>query len=198
MTNNKYPHELFNNSAHEALLKILNAAEDELIANGICEAIETEEVLCRGYIEQVGGVLQHGLWFLQGEATSAAEIYLLKLMNVWTNKPSPLRRSISGTKLRACSNQLSFHTCYYFPRYHAILTQSYRERLQSAHIEVLRDVTLDGVIQLALADLPNVADEIRREARRRGMAYFEQVVPYEHGERRQRVQRGRQGRLPRA
>jgi hypothetical protein len=178
---------LFNDMAHEYVRKILNIGEDRLLEGQIADPIEVEEYLCRFYIEQVGSIIQGASWFLQSDATAGAEIFLFKCIGCFTERPHPIRKYLTPTRLRACGNQLSFHTTTYFPRYRAILTQRYIEELHRPDNNVLVGAGWNGVLHLAAASLPGVREEINRELRRRGLRYDAAKVPAAHLERRMRA-----------
>jgi hypothetical protein len=185
---------LFDDMAHEYVRKILNIAEDKLLERQIPNAIEVEEYLCRFYIEEAGGIIQGASWFLQSDATAGAEIFLLKCVGGFTEKPDPIRRLLTPNRLWACGNQLSFHTATYFPRYRVILTQRYVEELHQPNDRVLVGAGFNGILHLAAASLPGVREEVNRELRRRGLDYDAAKVPAAHLERRMRAL-GSSGRM---
>lgn len=185
---------LFNDMAHEYVRKILNIAEDRLLEGQITDPIEVEEYLCRFYIEQVGDIVQGATCFLQSDATVGAEIFLLKCVGGFTEKPHPIRRFLKPNRLWACGNQLSFHTVTYFPRYRAILSQRYTEELHRPDNGVLIGAGFNGILHLAAASLPGVREEVNRELRRRGLNYDAAKVPAAHLERRMRAL-GSSGRM---
>lgn len=168
----------FDRQAHEIIKELLNGCEDALVRNGHCKPEEVEEFLCREYIDQVASVLWGASYFLQSDASAAAEIFLSKLTGKMYSMGKHWRHS------RACGNQLSLHTAYYFRRYHDILTQVYVERLHAVDDNVLLGLNHDGVIQLAAASLPDVRDEVRREMRRRGLKYDALIVSDDDRDRR--------------
>jgi len=185
---------LFNDMAHEYVRKILNIAEDRLLERQITNPIEVEEYLCRFYIEDAGSHIQGATYFLQSDATLGAEFFLLKCVGGFTERPHPIRKYLSPTRLRACGNQLSFHTTTYFPRYRAILTQRYVEELQQPDDRVLVGAGFNGILHLAAASLPGVREEMNRALRRRGLDYDAAKVPAAHLERRMRAL-GSSGRM---
>lgn len=178
---------LFNNMAHETVRQILNIAEDRLLQKQVSDPVEIEEFLCRAFIEQTAGIIQGGSWFLQSDATVGAEIFLLKCLDTFTGKPHRMRRRLTPVKLETCGRQLSIHTLYYFPRFHAILTQRYIEELQQPDDAALVGASWNGVFHLAAASLPGVKEEINRELRRRGLGYDAAKVPVNHFARRMRA-----------
>lgn len=185
---------LFNDMAHEYVRKILNIAEDRLLERQITNPIEVEEYLCRFYIEEAAGIVQGASYFMQCDATSGAELFLLKCVGGFTERPHPIRKHLSPTRLRACGNQLSFHTATYFPRYRPILTQRYTEELHRPDNSVLIGAGFNGILHLAAASLPGVREEVNRELRRRGLDYDAAKVPAAHLERRMRAL-GSSGRM---
>ncbi|MFC3179543.1 hypothetical protein [Cypionkella sinensis] len=185
---------LFDDRAHEDVRKVLNVAEDKLLEGQIEDPIEIEEYLCRFYIEEVAGMVQGASWFLQCDATEGAENFLLKCVGGFTDKPHPIRRLLRPNRLRACGNQLSFHTATYFPRYRPILTQRYTEELHRPDNSVLIGAGFNGILHLAAASLPGVREEVNRELRRRGLDYDAAKVPAAHLERRMRAL-GSSGRM---
>lgn len=189
---------LFNDMAHEYVRKILNIAEDRLLEGQITDPIEVEEYLCRFYIEQVGGIVQGATCFLQSDATVGAEIFLFKCIGCFTERPHPIRKHLTPTRLWACGNQLSFHAATYFPRYRAILTQRYIEELHQPDNNVLIGAGWNGILHLAAASLPGVREEINRELRRRGLDYDAAKVPAAHLERRMRALGGHGRQIGRA
>ena len=180
---------LFNPIAHEIVRKILNIAEDELLQRQILDPVQIEEYLCRFYIETVADIIKGASWFLQGEATSGAECFLLKCLKSGTDRPHPIFKRMNSSRSTACGNQLSFHTTYYFPRYPAILTQRYVEEIQQLDDGALAGASWNGIFHLAAASLPGVREEIDRELRRRGLRYDAARVPAKHLERRVRALR---------
>ena len=178
---------LFNNSAHEPVRKILNIAEDRLLERQINYPVEVEEYLCRFFIEETASIIQGSSWFLQSDATEGAEIFLLKCLNSFTGGAHPIRRRLTATKLRACGTQLSFHTSYYFPRFHSILTQRYVEELHRPDGAALIGAGHNGIFHFAAASLPGVKEEINRELRRQGLNHDAAKVPANHFARRMRA-----------
>jgi hypothetical protein len=178
---------LFNDMAHEVVRKILNIAEDRLLEGQISDPFEVEEYLCRFFIEEVAGTIQGSSWFTQSDATEGAENFLLKCVGGFTDKPHRMRRTLTRPKLWACGNQLSFYTSYYFPRFHAILTQRYIEELHKPDDAALIGAGHNGIFHLAAACLPGVKEEINRELRRRGLTYDAAKVPAAHLARRMRA-----------
>ena len=178
---------LFDNRAHEIVRQVLNVAEDKLLEGQISDPFEVEEYLCRFFIEDAAGAIQGSSWFEQGEATSGAETFLLKCVGGFTDKPHRMRRTLTPVKLRTCGTQLSFHTPYYFPRYHAILTQRCIEELQQPDDAALIGAGWNGIFHLAAASLPGIKEEINRELRRRGLTYDAAKVPATHLARRMRA-----------
>ncbi|WP_143542824.1 hypothetical protein [Cereibacter azotoformans] len=189
---------LFNDMAHEYVRKILNIAEDKLLERQITNPIEVEEYLCRFYIEEAAGIVQGATCFIQCDATLGAEGFLLKCVGGFTEKPHPIRKYLTPTRLRACGNQLSFHTTTYFPRYRPILTQRYVEELHPPDNSVLIGAGWNGILHLAAASLPGVREEINRELRRRGLNYDAAKVPAAHLERRMRALGGHGRQIGRA
>lgn len=189
---------LFNSSAHEMVRKVINIAEDRLIEGQIEDPIEVEEFLCRIYIEQVAGIIKGASWFMQSDATIGAEIFLLKCVDAYSDRPHPFRRRLTAPRLRACANQLSFHTGTYFRRYPEILTQRYVEELQQPDNAALIGAGWNGVFHLAAASLPGVREEINRELRRRGLPYDAAKVPVLHLARRMRALGGQARQIGRA
>ncbi len=185
---------LFNDMAHELVRKVLDIAEDRLLEGQIEDPVEVEEYLCRAYIEQVASIINGASWFMQNDATNGSEIFLLKCLGAFSDKPHPFRRRLTATKLRACGNQLSFRTATYFRRYPEILTQRYIEELHKPNNEVLIGAGHNGIFHLAVASLPGVQEQINRELRRRGLPYDAAKVPTLHLARRMRALGG-QARL---
>lgn len=177
----------FNNTAHELVRKILNIAEDRLLERQISDPVEVEEYVCRFFIEESAGIIHGASCFLQNDATLGAEIFLLKCLNSFAGGAHPMRRVLSATKLRTCGTQLSFHTSYYFPRFHAILTQRYIEELRKPDDAALIGAGHNGVFHFAAASLPGVKEEINRELRRLGLPYDAAKVPANHFARRMRA-----------
>ncbi|MFE3837529.1 hypothetical protein [Pseudogemmobacter sonorensis] len=178
---------MFNPVAHEMVRKVIDIAEDRLTSGGICDHRDTEEILCRVYIETVADIIKGASWFMQGEATAGAEYFLLKCLGSGTDRLHPLMKRMNATRSNACGNQLSFHSHYYFPRFHAILTQRYIEELQQPDDAVLIGASWNGIFHLAAAKLPGVKEQINRELRRRGLDYDAAIVPTKHLERQMRA-----------
>ena len=179
--------ELFNRNAHELVQGIVNDAADRVCDLEGCELDIAEDMLCRSYIAVSAGAMDNSSWFLQGEAESGAEIWLLNICGDLLKEPGQKRRISTGARLRSCGRQLSFYTAMYFPRYPDVLTQMFKERLHSADLEKMKHINLDGVLKLAAADLPNVDEEIRRQARRLHMTCSGNIVPQTHLARRRAV-----------
>lgn len=189
---------LFNDMAHELVRKIIDIAEDKLIEFRIEDPVAVEEFLCRAYIEQVASIINGASWFMQSDATNGSEIFLLKCLGAFSDKPHPFRRRLTATKLRACGNQLSFQTRAYFRRYPEILTQRYIEELHKPDNEVLIGAGHNGIFHLAAASLPGVREQINRELRRRGLPYDAAKVPTMHLARRMRSLGGQAQQIGRA
>jgi hypothetical protein len=166
---------------------IVNDTADRVCELEGCELHIAEDMLCRSYIAVSASVMDNSSWFLQGEAESGAEIWLLKVCGDFLKEPGQKRRIATGPRLRSCGRQLSFYTAMYFPRYPDVLTQMFNERLRSLNGESIKHINLDGILKLAAADLPNVQDEIRRHARRLGVTCPGNIVPLTHMARRRAV-----------
>ena len=53
------PQKEFNNPAHERLRNLLDMAEDAMLERGECQSHETEDALCRLFIEQLAVTTGH-------------------------------------------------------------------------------------------------------------------------------------------
>lgn len=180
-------HHQHNRIAHDIVQSIANDTADRICNIEDCDLSIAEEMLGRSYIEAVGGFMDGASWFLQGEAETGSEILLTKICGSFLKAPSERRRITTAPRLRACGRQLSYYSKSYFPRYLDILSQVFTERLRSAELEKIRHINLDGIVKLAVADLPNADEEVRREARRRGLICSGNFVPLSHLARRRSI-----------
>ena len=177
----------FNNPAHERVRAVLNIAEDYLIREGVCDPYDAEDVLCWRYIETVAGVINGASYFLQGEATAGAEIFLIEYLDTCPDeRPLTLKR-LTAAKMLECSNQLSFHTLTYFRNFNEILTRRLTEELHRPDDGALIGASWNGIFHFAAAKLPGVQEQINRELRRRGLDYDAAIVPTKHLERQMRA-----------
>lgn len=153
----------FSNAAHERLRNLLDMAEDAMIERGECQSHETDDALCRGFIEQLAVTTLGTVNFIQCEAETGATIFISGLCNTYGLK------KLSNVHERECARQLVYHVDYYFCDFRATLTKAFIEHLQEATDEDLRGYRFEALFQLAAAKIPNARDQIRREFRRRGL-----------------------------
>lgn len=158
------PQKEFNNPAHERLRNLLDMAEDAMLERGECQSHETEDALCRLFIEQLAVTTFGTVNFIQCEAETGATIFLSGLCNTYgLTKLLPRHE-------RECARQLVYHVDYYFRDFRATMTKLFIEILQEATSEDLLGYRYEALFQLAAAKMPNARDQIRREFRRRGLA----------------------------
>lgn len=153
----------FSNAAHERLRNLLDMAEDAMLERGECRPHETDDALCRGFIEQLAATTFGTVNYIQCEAETGATIFLSGLCNTYGLK------KLSNINEKECARQLVYHVDYYFRDFRATLTRAFIEHLQEATDEDLRGYRFEALFQLAAAKIPNARDQIRREFRRRGL-----------------------------
>lgn len=153
----------FNNRAHEPLRKLLDRAEDQMIAQGVCLPHEVEDYQCREYIEQLCVTTFGTCNYVQTETEVGAMIFLSGLCNTYglPKLPNALERE--------CARQLTYHQSYYFRDFHSTMTKVLIEHLQEASDEEFRNHRFKALFQIAAVTIPNAREQIRREYRRRGL-----------------------------
>ena len=160
--------EPFNDKAHGFLSELLDEAEEYLVRSKFCQAEHVSEYLATVYIEECGRFLENASAYLPNDERIAADIFLSKL-------PTRRKRLLSPRRLRMCAHQLAQHTRLYFPTYPELLRIAYLRVMHgTAEWQSLRH---NGVLMLAVATLPNVLNDVRRELRRRGAAETALLVP---------------------
>lgn len=152
----------FNERAHGIVGDIIEAAELALIRNGVCQPNETDMHLTMDYIRQCGSFLEHGQAYLENEGRLAAGIFLWRLSQAANAR---LRAKYHRNWL-ICEVQLHWHAHYYFPMYLQTLREVSLKLLHN--LPSLNAIDQNGVLRLAMANLPNVLRDVRRERRRRG------------------------------
>lgn len=150
----------FDAQANKLLTNAIEAAEQQLERRGVRPEL-CDECLTLQYIETCADFMAHGIVYLPSEGKSASWIFLQKLAPA-LKKPND------------CAAQLSNWTHLYFPRFVELLTVRYLGLLHTS--TELQGIFRNGLVLLAAAKLPEARTEIRRELRRRGLAYDRQLV----------------------
>ena len=159
---------LFDHIAHERMSLLLEAAEDVLIDEGVCTREDALEYLTALYIAETGKFLGGGSCYLQTEERVAGWLFIQTI----TSHPKTKKYRKFAIEL---GRHIATHTPLYFPRYFEVLTKAYIEVLRT--VEDLTAVMSDGVILLAAGTLPGLRTDLRREFKRRGLAYDKALVP---------------------
>ena len=163
--------EPFNEQADALLSDLLDRAEAKLVRNGICPAEQADEFLTVRYIEAVAGMIYGACVYLPNDERIGADMFLWKLGDARF-------RSWSNKRKRMCAVQLVGHTHVYFPKYHTVLSLTYRRILQATCGQD-RHYLPEAILMLAAATLPGARSEIRRELRRRGSDKPLTLVPFD-------------------
>ena len=154
--------ELFDDRAHRVVAELLDAAEGRLIRTGQCSVANVSDYLTLAYIKEAAGLLEYGTVYLDGDGRNAADIFMSKLAfgAVATKYHRDSRRY---------ARHLQQNERIYFPNMPNLLRLAYLNLMQSDC--ELNQLLHSGLLTLAARSLPNVAIDIRRELRRRGLQY---------------------------
>lgn len=163
----------FNERAHGIVGNMIEAAEEWLVRNGVCQAHETDEYLTIEYIKQCGKIIEHASSYIESDGYSGTDIFLWYLSNA---SKSQLRAKYNRN-WQVCSSQLHWHTKFYFRNYLEKLRESYLELLPA--LPDVKAIDRNGILKLAAANLADVRRDINRERRRRGAESDRLIVPDE-------------------
>ncbi|NTZ43617.1 hypothetical protein G7A66_11090 [Altererythrobacter sp. SALINAS58] len=152
----------FDDKAHAILQDVLDYAEERLTREGSQAPDSATTYLTLEYINASRGLMSHASQYLESDEWAAAAIFLSTLP--WGRLKQRLDRNSS-----ACARQLARNTCLYFPNFRLLLRLSLLQVLSSA--EGPETIRWNGIVLLAAASLPGVRADIRRELRRRGLAW---------------------------
>lgn len=152
----------FNERAHGIVGDMIEAAELALIRNGVCQPTETDMHLTMDYIRQCGSFHEAAQVYMENDGRLASGIFLWRL----SQASKAQLRAKYHRNWRICEVQLHWHAHYYFPMYLRTLREVSLKLLHN--LPTLTAIDQNGVLRLAMANLPNVLRDVRRERRRRG------------------------------
>ena len=154
----------FNQDAHEFLIGIFNAFREKSISINTFHPLKVEYYLPNCYIETNSNVLSGSSVYLQGDGLAAAKDFISEITD---GLSSGLRRKLHlKNRLRECAEQLLTYTNLYFPNFHQLLNDAYKEMLSTA--KSADKLQHEGLLLFAAATLPGARNEICQKLRHYG------------------------------
>lgn len=147
----------FDDKAHQIVGAMLEAVMQKM--DGRCDP---EFELTWDYIERCESYASHTLFYSEFDRMHASQSLLGSMRPA---VPANIRARYDRYH-RQCALQLSWYSSVYFAEFHPILRMVTLAVLASA--PTLQHLKWSGILRLALAELPNIEIDIRREIRRRG------------------------------
>ena len=154
----------FNQDAHEFLVEVLNASREKLIKLEKWSPQEANDYLSNCYIEINSNIISGSSMYLQNDGIVAAQNFISEITD---GLSSGLRRKLHlKNRLRECAEQLLTYTNLYFPNFHQLLNDAYKEMLSTA--KSADKLQHEGLLLFAAATLPGARNEICQKLRHYG------------------------------